>query len=64
MTGATICPAVCVALCLEELERLRALEQLPTPERLLERLQGRDSDFSLLVGVCAAYLRSKGVSHE
>jgi len=57
----TVCPAVAVALCIEELGRLRALEQLPTPELLMERLQARDVDFPLLSGVVAAYLKTKGV---
>jgi hypothetical protein len=52
--------AVTVTLALEELDRLRAVDQLPTPETLLERLRSRDADFNLLVGVCAAYLRNKG----
>jgi len=52
---------VAVALCIEELGRLRALEQLPTPELLMERLQARDVDFPLLSGVVAAYLKTKGV---
>mgnify|MGYP001376037413 CR=1 FL=1 len=58
-----ICPAVTVALALEELDRLHALEQLPTPELLMERLQTRNADFNLLAGVCAAYLRNQGVLH-
>ena len=61
MSAATICPAVAVALCIEELDRLRALEQLPTPELLLERLEARGVDFHLLTGVVCAYLKTQGV---
>jgi len=60
MTAADIRPAVIVALALEELDRLKALEKLPTPELLAERLRARDKDFNLLVGVAGAYLRGKG----
>jgi len=52
--------AVTVTLAFEELDRLRAVDQLPAPETLFERLRSRDADFNLLVGVCTAYLRSKG----
>jgi hypothetical protein len=48
---------VAVALVLEELDRLRATETLPTPALLLERLEGRAQDFNLVAGIVAAYLR-------
>jgi hypothetical protein len=32
----SVCSAVAAALALEELDRLRAIECLPTPEKLLE----------------------------
>jgi hypothetical protein len=60
MTAATICPAVTVALALEELDRLKAVDQLPTPEALLARLRARGDDFNLLVGVAGAYLNERG----
>jgi len=61
MTAVTICPAVAVALALEELDRLKAMECLPTPEALLERLHTRSADFDLLAGVAGAYLRARGL---
>jgi len=61
MTAATICSAVAVNLALEELDNLRALEQLPTPETLLERLRARGDDFNLLAGVAGAYLNERGI---
>jgi len=48
---------VTVALALEELDRLKAVEQLPTLETLLRSLNARKDDFNLLVGVCEAYRR-------
>lgn len=62
MTIASICPAVAVAL--DELDRMKAMECLPEPEALLKRLQVQTSEFNLLTGVCAAYLKAKGVPHE
>ena len=62
MKAAAICPAVAVALALEELDRLKAMECLPTPEVLMERLQARTSDFNLLAGVAGAYLNERGIS--
>lgn len=62
MTAAPIaCPAVAVAIALEELDRLKAMECLPTPEALLERLQTRSVDFDLLTGVVGTYLRARGL---
>jgi hypothetical protein len=51
--------AVAVALCLEELDHLRAMECLPTPGALLDRLQARTADFDLLAGVAGAYLHQR-----
>ena len=62
-TEQTVCPAVAVALALEELDRLHALELLPTPEALMERLRARGNDFALVVGVALAYLRVQEVKH-
>ncbi|WP_005036562.1 hypothetical protein [Holophaga foetida] len=62
MTAPAICPAVAVALALEELDRLKAIEMLPTPETLLERLRGRTSDFDLLAGVVGAYLKERNLA--
>jgi hypothetical protein len=64
MTTTEIRPAVVVALALEELDRLKALECLPTPELLMERLRARENDFNLLVGVCTAYQVAQGEHHE
>ena len=55
-----IADVVAVGLALEELERMRAMEQLPEPAALLERLEARTDDFHLLTGVCSAYLRRRG----
>jgi hypothetical protein len=59
-----ICPAVAVALALEELKRMKSMECLPKPGTLLERLHGRTLDFNMLAGVCAAYLKAQGVPNE
>ena len=64
MTAATTCPAVAVALALQELDRMKAMECLPEPEALLERLHARTGEFNLLTGVCSAYLKAQGVPHE
>jgi hypothetical protein len=58
----SICAAVAVALVLEELDRLKALELLPTPAALLERLRARTGDFGLLAGVAGAYLHEQGIA--
>jgi hypothetical protein len=52
--------SVCVALAIQELDRMKAIECLPTPEALLARLQARNADFNMLVGVVSVYLRSLG----
>jgi hypothetical protein len=52
---------VAVALCLLELDHLRAMEILPTPEALLDRLRARAADFDLLAGVASAYLHERGI---
>ena len=62
MTAASICSAVAVALCLSELDRMKAIECLPEPEALLERLHARTGEFDLLVGVVSAYLKTRGVT--
>jgi len=64
MPSTNICAAMAVALALEELDRSKALEMLPTPEALLERMRARENDFNLLVGVCAAYLKAQGGPNE
>ena len=62
--AAIVCPAVAlaVALALQELDRLNALELLPTPEALLSRLRARGDDFSLIMGVAGAYLHEQGLA--
>jgi len=64
MSAAAIFPAVAVALALDELDRMKAMECLPGPEALLLRLQTRTLDFNVLTGVCAAYLKAQGVPNE
>lgn len=56
----SISSAVAAGLAIHELDRLKALELLPTPDILMERLRARTDDFNLLVGVAAAYL-AKGL---
>ena len=58
---AAVCPAVAVALALEELDRMRALECLPDPAALLERMRARGADFEVLAGVAGAYLNERGI---
>jgi len=60
--AAAVCTGVAIALCLSELDRLHALERLPTPDDLLTRLRARGDDFSLIVGVTSAYLRERGIA--
>ena len=57
---AVVCSAL--ALCLQELEHLRALELLPTPAALLDRLRARAADFDLLAGVAGPYLHERGIA--
>ena len=59
MSATEVRPAVIVALALEELDRLKAMECLPCPAVLLDRLRARDNDYNLLVGVVGAFLCSK-----
>ena len=59
----SILSSVAVALALHELDRMKAMECLPTPEALLVRLQARTSDFNMLAGVVAVYLKSQEVNH-
>jgi len=63
---ARACAAVAVVLCLQELDRAKALECLPTPAALLAQLRARAADFDLLAGVAAAYLHERGIAtvHE
>ena len=56
----TLCSVVAATLAACELDKLKALERLPTPELLTERLQNRATDFFLLVGVVAAFLKNQG----
>ena len=58
---AAVCPAVAVALALEELDQMRALESLPDPSALLERMRARGADFDLLAGVAGAYQNERGI---
>jgi len=62
MTASVVAQTVAAALALEELGHLRALECLPTPEALLDRLQARAADFDLLAGVASAYLNERGLA--
>ncbi len=61
MSAQPILPAVAVALALEGLDKLKALERLPSPEALLEHLQTRNAEFDLLAGVAGAYLHTRGL---
>ncbi len=61
MSAAAIFPAVAVALALDELERMKAMECLPEPEALMQRLIARNGDFDLLAGVAGAYLSARGI---
>ena len=63
MTASVVAQTVAAALALEELGHLRALECLPTPEALLDRLQARDCDFNILVGAVTVYLRAREPKH-
>jgi len=62
MTAANIAATVAAGLALEELDRMRAMQRLPEPQALLQRLEARTADFNLLTGVCAAYLKAQGVA--
>ncbi len=61
-SAAGVCSAVTVALALEELERMKAMQCLPEPEALMQRLMTRNGDFDLLAGVAGAYLSARGIS--
>ena len=61
MNPAAICSAVAVALALDELDNMKAMECLPSPEALMQRLQSRNGDFDLLAGVAGAYLNERGI---
>ena len=63
MTAAAIPATVAVAIALDELDHLKAMECLPTPEALLQRLQARTEDFNMLAGVVAAYLKAQGMAN-
>ena len=52
-----VAATVAAVLVLQELDRLRSVECLPTPELLLERLRFRAADFHLATGTTLAYLR-------
>lgn len=58
----TICSAVAVAIALEELDRIKAVQCLPTPEQVLQRLEARSRDFDMVAGIVAAYLRRPRVA--
>lgn len=57
----SVAATVAAVLALQELDRMRAMECLPSPEALLDRLQARATDFHLLAGVVLAYLKCQGV---
>jgi hypothetical protein len=57
-----VAAVVAATMALQELDHLKAIENLPTPETLLERLRGRDAEFHLLTGVTRAYLRDQRIS--
>jgi len=59
-----VCPAVIVAIVLEELARLKAMEMLPTPKALLDAVQARADEYNLVAGVALAYLKGKVVNDE
>jgi len=54
-----VCPAVLVAILIEELDHLRAGGILPNPENLLDRLRGRESDLNLVTGAALTYLKAR-----
>jgi hypothetical protein len=62
MTISLVPIAVSTALALEELDRLKAVDQLPTPDALLARLRARDGDFDILAGIVGAYLNERGLT--
>ena len=61
MSTSAVFAAVATALTVQELDRLKAIDCLPTPELLQERLRARDDEFNILVGAVLAYLRVKEV---
>ncbi len=61
MTPAAVCSAVAASLVLEEFHNMKALESLPSPEALMQRLELRTDDFNLLAGVAGAYLNERGI---
>lgn len=61
MKAPAICCSVAVALALQELDNLKAVECLPDPVTLMQRLQARSGDFDLLAGVAGAYLNERGI---
>jgi ABC-type transporter Mla maintaining outer membrane lipid asymmetry permease subunit MlaE len=63
MTASAIPAAVAVALALEELDHMKAMECLPCPAVLLARLHARTEDFNMLAGVVAAYLKAQGMTN-
>jgi len=61
LKGGVILATVAVALALDELDRMKAIERLPEPEALLDGLRHRHMDFDLLAGVAGAYLNERGL---
>jgi hypothetical protein len=57
MKDSHILAAVGVVLAAQELDQMKAMQLLPEPALLLERMRARTNDFNLLAGVTAAYLR-------
>jgi len=59
---ASVLSAVAASMAIQELDRLHALECLPTPELLMGRLLSRSGEFNLVCGVALAYLKAQEVS--
>lgn len=61
LNGGVILSTVAVALALDELDRMKAIECLPEPGALLDGIRRRHTDFDLLAGVAGAYLNERGL---
>ena len=60
--SATVAATVAAGLAIQELDRMKAMQCIPEPQALLQRLEARTADFHLLAEVCAFYLQAQGVS--
>lgn len=48
--------AVLASIAIEELDRIKAIGEVPTLEALLIRMEGRRGEHSLILGACSAFL--------